>query len=629
MKITNEVNRSDVNTMHINGNIYKKFKRRMFIMAIFIAVFVSVSVPLTYFLTSLQDYKMKAKCLSEEVSERVVKIIKKDPELWRYSATKLIQVFDENESKKILIIRVYDSNKQLIKEEKYPKNNFFSCRGKINIVYNNVTFGYVELWISTGYLLYNSGILFLIVIILSSILSFVLFRFHEKIIEKAEMDIYKNTARLNQLSYFDHVTNLRNRTFLSEIFPSLISASDSFTLVFLDLDNFKHINDFYGHSYGDMFLFEVSKRLKELIRSDDIIIRFGGDEFIIIFLNFTSRQNIDKKLKSIIRSFSNPIYLNEMSLFATASIGVTIFPDDGEDLTHLLRNADIAMYTAKRNGRNNYCFYSDKMRTDSFGNLSLVNDMHQAIENKEFVLYYQPKFDIQTGDIVGCEILLRWLHPTLGLISPGRFIPLAEDNGLIVHIGEWVIRESFKQIKKWYSNYSIKPMRFSINISPHQFHQESLIPYIKTELGINKLSPEYIELEITENIALQNIETVFDKLNEIKRIGLNISIDDFGKGYSALNYLKVFPIDAMKIDMQFIQGINKEKGNVAIISSMITLAHDLGVHVVAEGIETLEQLNVLREKKCDFGQGYIFSKPVPAEEFILLLTKKKNPGPLS
>jgi len=601
----------------------------MSIMAIITAAFISVSVPLTYFLMSLQDYKMKAKCISEEVSENVVEIIKKDPELWKHSSTKLIQVFDENEIKKISIIRVYDSNEQLIREEKHPNNSIFTCQGEANIIYNNVKLGHVELWISSGYLLHNSIILFLIIIILSSILSFVLFRFPAKIIEQAEMDININTARLNQLSYFDHVTNLRNRTFLSEIFPSLISASNPFTLVFLDLDNFKHINDFYGHSYGDLFLCEVAKRLKELIRSDDIIIHFSGDEFIIIFLSFIDRQNMDKKLKSIIRSFSNPIYLNEMPLFITASIGVTIFPDDGKDLTHLLRNADIAMYTAKRNGRNNYCFYSDNMRAESFGNLSLVNDMHQAIENKEFILYYQPKFDIQTGGIVGCEILLRWLHPTLGLIAPGRFIPLAEDNGLIVHIGEWVIRESFKQIKTWYSNYNIKPMRFSINISPHQFHQESLIPYIKTELDTNKLSPEYIELEITENIALQNIETVFNKLNEIKRIGLNISIDDFGKGYSALNYLKVFPIDAMKIDMQFIQGINKEKGNVAIISSMITLAHDLGVHVVAEGIETPEQLNVLREKKCDFGQGYIFSKPIPAEEFILMLTEKKNLSLLS
>jgi diguanylate cyclase (GGDEF)-like protein len=340
--------------MQINVNIYKKFKRRMSIMAIITAAFISVSVPLTYFLMSLQDYKMKAKCISEEVSENVVEIIKKDPELWKHSSTKLIQVFDENEIKKISIIRVYDSNEQLIREEKHPNNSIFTCQGEANIIYNNVKLGHVELWISSGYLLHNSIILFLIIIILSSILSFVLFRFPAKIIEQAEMDININTARLNQLSYFDHVTNLRNRTFLSEIFPSLISASNPFTLVFLDLDNFKHINDFYGHSYGDLFLCEVAKRLKELIRSDDIIIHFSGDEFIIIFLSFIDRQNMDKKLKSIIRSFSNPIYLNEMPLFITASIGVTIFPDDGKDLTHLLRNADIAMYTAKRNGRNNY-----------------------------------------------------------------------------------------------------------------------------------------------------------------------------------------------------------------------------------------------------------------------------------
>lgn len=610
--------------MQINVNIYQKFSRRMSIMAVFTAAFISISMPLTYFLMGYQDHKTKAEYLGQEVSSRIVEIIKKNPKLWKYSVVKSIQVLNENDSKEIHLIRIYDSDKTLLSEEKYPMDTIFSCRGKTDIVYNNIRFGYVEVWKAADSLLYESGILLLIFLILASFISFVLFHFPAKIIEKAEMDINKNIDKLNQLSYFDHVTKLRNRTFLNEIFPTLVSASNSFSLVFLDLDNFKHINDFYGHSYGDMFLFEVGKRLKELIRSDDIIIRFGGDEFIIIFLDFVDKQNMEKKLKSIIRSFSYPIYLNELSLFVTTSIGVAIYPDDGKDLTHLLRNADIAMYTAKKNGRNNYCFYTDKMLTESFGNLSLVNDMHHALENGEFVLYYQPKFDIQSYEIVGCEILLRWRHPQLGLIAPGRFIPLAEDNGLIVHIGEWVIRESFKQIKKWSYNNNINPMRFSINISPHQFHQENLIPYIKNELYRYNLNPEFIELEITENIALQNIETVFEKLKDIKDIGFSIAIDDFGKGYSAINYLKVFPIDTMKIDMQFVQGINREKGNEAIISSMITLAHDLGVDAVAEGIETQEQLDVLREKKCDFGQGYIFSKPLPAEDFIRLLIEKKN-----
>jgi diguanylate cyclase (GGDEF)-like protein len=596
----------------------------MRLMAIIVGVFITIAMPLTYFLLSLKEQEAQAERLSQELAERIVVIVKNNPKLWEYSVVKFTQVFDENESSEISLIRIYNSENQLVDEENYPKTTYFSCSGKSNIVYNNIIFGHVEIWKIANNLIIITGLLFLFFTVLAFGLSYAMFHLPAGVIKKAEVDINTNIEKLNQLSYYDQITHLRNRSFLNEIFPTLSAAANPFSIIFLDLDNFKHINDSYGHNYGDLLLLAISNRLRALVREDDIIIRFGGDEFIIIFPDQFSRRTMDKKAQSLVQAFNEPVHFKDLTIFVTASMGIVTFPQDGNDLTQLVKKADIAMYEAKKNGRNNYCYYSNAISKDSLEKLSLINNMHKALENEEFVLYYQPKFNLVSKEIIGCEILIRWFQPEKGTISPGDFIPMAEETGLIVPIGEWVIREAFRQIKEWVDQFNISPMRFSINISPHQFHQENLVTYIKDELERFRLDPIFIELEITESISMQNTEVVFEKLNAIKSIGLNIAIDDFGTGYSSLGYLKNFPIDTMKIDMQFVQGINIDKGNEAIVASMVSLAHNLGMDVVAEGIETNEQLETLREKNCDFGQGYLFCRPIPADDFIQMIIEKKN-----
>ncbi len=612
--------------MQYNVDLYRNFSRKMQYLATFVGLFIMISMPLTYFLMSYEDQEVKAEYLSKQVSEKVVGIIKSNPKLWNFMVVKFTQVFTESESEEITKIVIYDADDIVIDQVIYQHNSILNSVGRTRLEYNNAFYGYVDVWKNADKTLFNTGILFVVFTSFAFAIAFIIFNFPGRIIKKAQTDINMSMDRLNNLSYLDQITNLRNRTYLNEIFPLIIAENKTFSILFLDLDNFKHINDSYGHSYGDQLLVAVSERLHALVRSEDIIIRFGGDEFMIVFLNFVDKAIMDKKAQSFVDEFSKPVQLNELTIFVTASIGIVIYPRDGSDLTQLVMNADAAMYTAKKNGRNNYCYYTDEMNKKSLENLQIVNNLHEAIERDEFILYYQPKFDIDIYEIAGCEILLRWLHPVRGMISPGDFIPIAEESGLIVPIGEKVISKAFAQIKGWVDQYNIAPMRFSINISPRQFQQENLISYIKAELDRTGLDPRYIELEITENVAMQNTEAVYEKLMKIKDIGLNISIDDFGTGYSSMSYLKKFPVDTIKIDMQFIRDINKVKGNDAIVFSIISMAHNLGMDVVAEGIETDEQLEVLRKKKCDYGQGYLFSRPVPPEDFIMLIEKKQAQG---
>jgi diguanylate cyclase (GGDEF)-like protein len=602
----------------------------MNLLAAVVGLFIMVSMPLTYFLLSFQDQETKAENLSRHVSEKVIGIIKTNPQLWRYMAVKFTQVFTESESSEIVSIVIYDSENRIIDQVRYREEPKLVSVGRTKLVYNNVTFGYVDLWKDSSELLSKTGILFVGSLILALILTYIIYHFPARIVKKAEEQIIISMAKLNNLSYFDQTTHLRNKVYLNEMFPTLIEENKSFSILFLDLDNFKHINDSYGHSEGDRLLLAVGERLQKLVRTEDMVCRSGGDEFIIVLRDCAEKESLDKRVKSFIGDLRKPFYVDGITMFVTASIGIAVYPQHGTDLTQLFKSADIAMYMAKKKGRNNYCYYSNEIGNDSLGNLQVVNDLHRALEKDEFVLYYQPKFDINNFTVTGCEILVRWLHPDKGLIYPGSFIHVAEESGLIVPIGERIIRKAFTQIKEWVDKYNIPPMKYSINISPHQFHHENLLSFIKTELGRAGLDPCYVELEITENVAMQNSEVVYEKLKEIKNLGLSISIDDFGTGYSSMRYLSVFPIDTLKIAMQFIQNIDKGKEDAAITSSIISLAHNMGIDVVAEGIETEEQLNILRQKKCDYGQGFLFSRPIPPDDYIqLLMAKRLSEAPLS
>jgi len=426
----------------------------------------------------------------------------------------------------------------------------------------------------------------------------------------------------SHLSYYDSLTGLQNRSSINKIIPNLISLHLKFAVLFLDLDNFKHINDSMGHSMGDILLKKIAQHLKSVVRSTDIVARSGGDEFMIILKEIKSREIVVEIAQHIIDSFKTSIRLNDYDLIVSTSIGIALYPDDGEDIELLVKNSDIAMYEAKKQGRNRYYFSKEIHDNKLTDRLKLIRHLHFALEKNEFRLYIQPKFNITTLEIIGGEVLLRWVHPELGFVLPGIFISLTEETGLIVPISEWILKTAFQQIKDWSDNYSLENIRFSINVSPLQFLQNNMVSFVKDCLNEIKLDAKYIELEITENIALQNSENVLSKLHQIKDLGIEISIDDFGTGYSSMSYLSKYPINTLKIDISFVRVLTKNKENEAIVTAIIAMAHSLNLKVIAEGIETEEQLQILREKKCDFGQGYLIGKPMALSEFEEKFIKK-------
>ena len=426
---------------------------------------------------------------------------------------------------------------------------------------------------------------------------------------------------LSYRSSHDSLTGLTNRASMNELIPRLISVRQKFALLFLDLDNFKHINDSLGHSMGDSLLKKIGQNLKSVVRSTDCVTRLGGDEFMIILKNINDRKIVINIAQKIIDSFKTSIKLNDYDLIVSASIGIALYPDDGKDIEALVKNSDIAMYEAKKQGRNSYYFYKGIDDNDLLDRLKIINYLHSALKKNEFRLYIQPKFDITTLEIIGGEVLIRWASPEMGLVLPGVFISLAEETGLIIPMGEWIIKNSFHQIKVWSHLYDLGNMRFSINISPLQFLQNNLISFIKNCLNETKLEAKYIEFEITESIALQNSENNLYKLRQIRKLGIEISIDDFGAGYSSMSYLSKYPINTLKIDISFVKDLTNNKENEAIITAIIAMAHSLHLMVIAEGIETKEQLQLLCEKGCDFGQGYLIGKPLDAYNFEKMFIK--------
>jgi len=422
-------------------------------------------------------------------------------------------------------------------------------------------------------------------------------------------------SNLSHRSYHDSLTGLPNRVSMNESISKLISLHHKFAILYLDLDNFKHINDALGHSKGDILLKKIGLHLQSVVGSTDIVARLGGDEYMIILKEIKDREIVVGIAQQIIDSFRTSIKLNDYELIVSTSIGIVLYPDDGEDMESLVKNSDIAMYEAKKQGRNRYCFSKGINDNEVINRLKLISHLHMALERDEFRLYFQPKFDITNLTTTGGEVLLRWFHPEMGLVLPGSFISLAEETGLIIPIGEWIIKNSFQQIKVWSDHYNLGNIRISINLSPLQFLQNNLIFFIKDCLNETKLETKYIEIEITESIALQNSEATLSKLRQIKDLGIEISMDDFGTGYSSMSYLSKYPIDALKIDISFVRELAKNKENQAIVTAIIDMAHSLNLKVIAEGVETEEQLQILRVKKCDFGQGHLFGRPMPASDF--------------
>jgi diguanylate cyclase (GGDEF)-like protein len=432
----------------------------------------------------------------------------------------------------------------------------------------------------------------------------------------------RTQANLYCLAHYDGLTGLPNRLlFLDRLNQTMAQAHRNERLVavmLLDLDRFKAINDTLGHTMGDLLLKSVAERLVSCVREDDTVARLGGDEFTILLPEIRYIQDAAAVAQKILDTFARPFLLDGHEVFIGTSIGISFYPFH-EELNALLRNADTAMYEAKRHGGNTYQFYTEEMSTVSLRRLSLEGALHRALERGEFVLHYQPLVDLIRGEIVGAEALVRWRHPELGLLGPMEFIPLAEENGLIVPIGEWVLRTACAQVRAW-QEAGLRPIRVAVNLSARQFYQKDLVGFVTRILEQTGLDSRYLELEITESCLIQNTQMMIALLTELNRLGVRFSIDDFGTGYSSLSYLKRFPVDTLKIDRSFVCDIGTDPDDAAIVKAIIVLAQSLEMHVVAEGVETQTQLDFLRTYQCNEVQGYLISRPLPAEDFAALLT---------
>ncbi len=430
------------------------------------------------------------------------------------------------------------------------------------------------------------------------------------------------SVKMTHSAQHDVVTNLPNRLLLNDRITQSIALAlrqnKSLAVIFLDLDRFKYINDSLGHETGDKLLRSVSKRLLASVRGSDTVSRQGGDEFVILLSEISHPEDAAKSAKKILLSLSAPHSIAGQDLHIDGSIGISVYPEDGKDAETLIKNADTAMYHAKGTGRNNFQFFKGDMNLRAVERQSLESSLRHALEREQFLLHYQPKVNLDTGEITGVEALIRWQHPDRGLISPGRFIPIAEDCGLIVQIGSWVLREACRQTREWQDARSLR-LPIAVNVSALEFRDPGFVDSVRTVLQETGLEARYLELELTEGVLLEDGQSTAAVLQELKKMGVHLAVDDFGTGYSSLSYLQQFPIDVLKIDQSFVQHITGNPDDSPIVSAIIDMGKNLKQRVIAEGVETQGQLAFLQAQRCAEGQGYLFSRPLAAAQFAYLL----------
>ena len=435
----------------------------------------------------------------------------------------------------------------------------------------------------------------------------------------------KDEERIQFLANHDALTSLPNRAMFSEVLNLAIQNGHrykrGFAVLFIDLDRFKIINDTMGHDAGDKLLKEMGTRLSETVRSSDVVARLGGDEFVVLVQEVSETKQVDAVARKILSALVEPMSMQGQECRVTASIGICMYPADAQDEKALMKNADIAMYRAKEDGKNTYKFYSEETNVHTFERMALETSLRRGLERNEFFLHYQAKLDLRTGHITGVEALIRWQHPELGMVPPMQFIPLAEETGLIVPIGKWVLNTACAQNVAWQGD-GLPPLCMAVNLSARQFADENLLEDIAAALKSSGLRPELLELELTESMVIQNTERAGRILAAIKKMGVRLAIDDFGVGYSSLTHLKRFPIDTLKVDRSFIRDLPQDLEDKAICEAIIAMGKSLNLTVVAEGVETLEQQTFLQDHNCDEMQGFLFSKPIPSDQFAELLRKR-------
>ncbi|MFT5045572.1 MAG: diguanylate cyclase (GGDEF)-like protein, partial [Porticoccaceae bacterium] len=440
--------------------------------------------------------------------------------------------------------------------------------------------------------------------------------------------------QIHNLAYYDLVTGLPNRAQLSEQLRYTLKLSkrndSKFSVLFLDLDHFKQVNDTLGHDAGDELLQQVANRLTSVVRETDMIIggngadtdlesqhtvaRLGGDEFVVLLSVINRAEDAARVAERIAQAIGMPYELGNNTVNVTTTIGISVYPADGDDFESMMKSADIAMYHAKESGRNGYQFYSRNIHEQALARFSLEADLRVAIETDQLTVAYQPKIDMKTGELSGVEALTRWRHPEKGTMDPSVFIPLAEETGLIIPLGRWVLRQACEQMQRWVKA-GWPPMVMAVNCSAVQFTKSNVIEDINEAIRFSGLDPKYLEIELTESLLLQDGEKGIQILKDMKELGIQVAIDDFGTGFSSLSYLKRLPVDKLKIDKSFVDDLATDSGDAAIVTAIITLSHNLNLTVVAEGVETQEQYDILRSYKCNEAQGYLISRPLEIDDF--------------
>lgn len=430
------------------------------------------------------------------------------------------------------------------------------------------------------------------------------------------------SMQMSHSAQHDVVTNLPNRLLLNDRISQSIALARRqdrpIALLFLDLDHFKYINDSLGHAAGDKLLQSISNRLLSCVRNSDTVSRQGGDEFVVLLSEITHADDAAICAQKILLSLNAPLSIGDQTLHTSGSIGISVYPQDGEDAETLIKNADMAMYHAKERGRSNFQFFATEMNLKAVARQTLEGKLRRALERGEFLLHYQPKVNLSTREITGVEALIRWLQPERGLISPSEFVPIAEDCGLIVRIGRWALGEACRQAREW-QDIGLPLQRISVNVSATEFRAKTFVAGVSTALRETGLDARYLDLELTEGVLMSNAKVAVAVLRELKTMGLHLAVDDFGTGYSSLSYLQEFPIDVLKIDQSFVQRITGDPDDSTIVRAIIDMGKNLKLRVVAEGIETQQQLAYLQTQRCEEGQGYLFSRPVNASEFAHLL----------
>jgi diguanylate cyclase (GGDEF)-like protein/PAS domain S-box-containing protein len=427
--------------------------------------------------------------------------------------------------------------------------------------------------------------------------------------------------RLEQIAYYDTFLEIPNRTYLNIAMQEAIEANKEFAVVNLDLDNFRHINESMGHRVGDQFIATVAEVLKGLTRKQDLIARLSVDQFAFLFFG-EDQEDLMIWLECVMSRIRCPWQLNGQRIYVTCSVGIALFPQDGDNVTTLMQNSDIALYTRKELGKDGFNFFKPEMYERTLKTIEMGNELKVAVANEEFILYYQPQFELSSGRLLGFEALIRWNHPQKGFISPGEFIPLSEKTGHIVPISEWVLKEAIRQRRSW-EEKGYQPLKVAVNLSGYTFTEASVFERICKILDEMAVKPDEIEIEITETAVMMELDAAKEALTKLKQKGLTVAMDDFGTGYSSLNYLQILPIDVLKIDQTFIQNIRSQKDET-IYKTLVELAHAIGITVVAEGIETAQQEAFLIQNQCDIGQGYYLGRPVPASEVEDFLLKQVN-----